>query len=366
MPAQSVHRFRRSLLVTVAALIPIGALAGCGSTGGDNGTSVSEAAVSAPVASDTGGSAAAATDAASSDAVGSAAAGSDSAGASAPAATGPVTVKTADGDLEVPAPVQKIAVMQWQFLDMLLSMGVQPTMIADEQTAGSANPIPPQFKGKLGKYQSLGGRLAPSLEVLASEPLDLILVDKGEHLKDKAQFDTFAATGVFDTWGWDAFYPNLQALGALTGHPDKAAQVQAALEAHFADASKKLSGRAGSKVMVAVATNDKFFPFTGNSMEAGVMKDLGFGYAYKDVPGSLTEQIPLEALAAAAPDVLFLAADPGAAMVTDTWKGNALWESIPAVKNHQVFRVDRGVWSTGRGPMAVDLMIDTTLDLLKA
>jgi iron complex transport system substrate-binding protein len=367
------RRISRPLTALAAALVCGALAAGCSATGSTGNSASASTTAAAQQSSSEAGSSPAGSSAAGSSTAGSAgSSASDSAESSAPGSSGsapaggPVTVGTADGDLTLQQPATKIAVMQWQFLDMLLSMGVHPTVIADEQVAGSGNPIPPQFEGKLGDYTSIGSRLSPSLEVLASQPLDLILVDKGEHLKDKDQFSTFAPTGVFDTWGWDAFYPNLEALGQLTGHSQQAADVEQQIKAHLSDAKGKLTSVNGKTALVGVATNDKFFPFTGNSLEAGVLKDLGFGYGYKEVPGALTEQVPLESLAAAKPDVLFLAADPGAAMVTDTWKGNALWESIPAVKNGMVFRVDRGVWSTGRGPMAIDLMIDEVLKLLNA
>lgn len=334
---------RRGLLAVAAGLLAV-AVSGCGqSSTGDQTSSQS------PAADQT-------------SAGGSAVAGPGSSGAG--PATGPVTVDTAAGPLTLPAPATKVAVLQFQFLDMLLSLGVQPTMVADEQVAGSASPMPVQFEGKLGTYKSLGSRLAPNLEVLASDPVDLILVDKGEHLKDRDQFETYAPTAVLDTWGWSEFYPNLEKLGKLVGKPDQAAKVAAEVKDHFASGAQKLANLKGAKAMVAVATKDKFFSFTGNSLQAGVMTDLGMGYAYKNVEGVLTEQVPLESLAAAAPDVLFLAVDKGTPMVTDTWKGNALWDSIPAVKNGKVFVMDRGIWSLGRGPMAVDLMIDQTVEKL--
>ncbi|WP_427892230.1 ABC transporter substrate-binding protein [Kribbella sp. GL6] len=273
-----------------------------------------------------------------------------------------VTVQAATGPVKLPKPAVRVAVMQWQFLEDLLALGVQPVMIADEQQPGSGNPLPPQFKDKLGKYTSLGSRISPNLEVLSAEPVDLIVADKSEHLKDYEQFSQIAPTLILDTSSWADFYPNLEKLGQAVGKADKAAEVEKSVKSAIADGRTKLAADAGKRALIGVPTPDKFFAFTANSMQAGVLTELGLSYAYKEVPGKLSEQAPLESLAQTKPDVMFLTVDPGSQVVTDTWKGNALWDSIPAVQGNQVHTVDRGIWSVGRGALSVPLMVQQTVD----
>ncbi|GAA1571512.1 Fe(3+)-citrate ABC transporter substrate-binding protein YfmC [Kribbella hippodromi] len=273
-----------------------------------------------------------------------------------------VTVQAATGEVKLPKPAVRVAVMQWQFLEDLLALGVQPVMIADEQQPGSGNPLPSQFKDKLGKYTSLGSRISPNLEVLSAEPVDLIVADKSEHLKDYQQFSQIAPTLILDTTSWADFYPNLEKLGQAVGKADKAAEVEKSVKSAIADAHAKLAADAGKRALIGVPTPDKFFAFTANSMPAGVLTELGLTYAYKEVPGKLSEQAPLEALAQTKPDVMFLTVDPGSQVVTDTWKGNSLWDSIPAVLGNHVHTVDRAIWSVGRGVLSVPLMAQQTVD----
>jgi iron complex transport system substrate-binding protein len=288
-------------------------------------------------------------------------------GDSAGGGQGAVTIQSASGSVTLPKPAERVAVMQWQFLEDLLALGVQPVAIADEQQPGSTNPMPPQFDGKLGKYTSLGSRISPNLEVLASQPVDLIVADKAEHLKDYDQFSAIAPTLILDTSSWRDFYTNLEKLGQAVGKADKAAEVQSGIKDAFTAAKGKLSAASTKRALVGVPTPDKFFAFTGNSLQAGVLTELGLTYSYKEVPGKLSEQIPLDALAQTNPDLVFLTVDPGSPVVTDTWKGNTLWESIPAVKGGKVFTVDRSIWSVGRGAMSVPAMIDKTVaELAKA
>lgn len=273
-----------------------------------------------------------------------------------------VTIQAATGEVKLPKPAVRVAVMQWQFLEDLLALGVQPVMIADEQQPGSGNPMPPQFEGKLGKYTSLGSRISPNLEILSAEPIDLIVADKSEHLKDYEQFSQIAPTLILDTSSWADFYPNLQKLGQAVGKADKAAETEKSLKDSIAAGKSKLTAEAGKRALIGVPTPDKFFAFTANSLQAGVLSELGLTYAYKEVAGKLSDQTPLESLAQTKADAMFLTVDPGSPVVTDTWKGNSLWDSIPAVQTNQVHTVDRGVWSVGRGALSVPMMVQQTVD----
>jgi ABC-type Fe3+-citrate transport system substrate-binding protein len=275
--------------------------------------------------------------------------------------SGAISIQTDAGTLKLAKPATRIAVMQFQPLEDLLALGVQPTMIADEQQPGSNTPLPPQLAGKLGRYKSLGNRIAPSLEVLASEPVDLIIADKTEHLKDYAQFSRIAPTMILDTSSWVDFYPNIEKIGTATGKSSEAKQIIDKIKTQFSEAKTKLQSAAATRVLVGVPTPDKFFAFTAHSPQAGVVTAMGLTYAYGGSPGQLSVQVPLDALAPTKPDVVFLTAFPKDPKVTDTWTGNPLWDTVPAAANKKLFLVDRGIWSLGRGALSIPLMINETL-----
>lgn len=276
----------------------------------------------------------------------------------------PIVIKHAAGTLKLSRPATKVAVMQWQFVEDMVAMGKQPSMIADEQVKGAAAPIPPQVKDKISGYTSLGSRISPNLEVLASEPVDLIIADKNEHLKDYQQFSKIAPTLILDTTSWTDFYPNLRKIGEAIGEPAKAAEVEKSVKDKLAKAKKDIGGMK-ARALLGVPTPDKFFAFTANSMQGGMLEAMGATYAYKKVPGQLSVPVDLENLPPTKPDVVFLAAFKGDPMITDKWKGNPLWEDLPAVRKGRVELVDRGIWSLGRGPLSVPLAVDQTVAALK-
>jgi ferric citrate transport system substrate-binding protein len=287
--------------------------------------------------------------------------------ASGSAAGHALTISDAIGSVRLPRPAKRVAVQEWQFCEDLLALGVKPVMVADDQGFGQPNPLPPQVKNRLGHYTSLGSRLSPNMEVLASHPVDLIIVDKNEQAKNYSQFAKIAPTMVLDTDSWSAFYPNLQKIAEAVGKSAQGAQVEQSIKRQFASAKSKLHSVRGVRALIAVPNSTGFFPFTDNSPQAGVMTSMGLGYAYPAVPGELTVQIGLQALPPLEPGAMFLAPVPDEpTLITDTWQGDPLWTDLPAVKAHRVFTVDRSIWSVGRGALAIPLMISQTVKLLGA
>lgn len=280
---------------------------------------------------------------------------------------GPSTIKIQDarGTVSLPGPAKRIAVQQWQFVEDLLAIGVQPTMIADDQAPGASNPLPAEAKAKLGKYTSLGSRLSPNMEVLSSQPIDLIIIDKNEQGANYDQFAKVAPTMVLDTWSWADFFPNLERIGKATGRDSKTLDVEKTLKGDLANARKQIAAKAaGARVLVAVPTATGLYPFTANSPQGGMMADMGLYYAYPEVAGKLTVQVNLEALPPLKPNAIFLAGVAGTTLVTDTWKSNALWTDLPAVQSGKVVSVDRGTWSLARGALALPLIIDETVKVV--
>ena len=285
--------------------------------------------------------------------------GANAAGSNSAAA---IKIQDERGTLTLPGPAVHVAVQEWQFAEDMLALGVKPTMVADDRGFGQPNPLPPQVKDRLGTYVSLGSRLSPNMEVLASQPVDLIIVDKNEQLKNYNQFAKIAPTLVLDTTSWANFYPNLEKIAKALGKSAEGTQIEQSIRAKFATAKTQLQADSALRALIAVPNATGFFAFTGSSIQAGIMRDLGLNYAYPTVPAQLTVNVGLEALPPLKPDVIFLAPVPDQPkLIVDTWKGDPLWENLPAAKNGRVFTEDRSIWSVGRGALAIPMIIDQTL-----
>jgi ABC-type Fe3+-citrate transport system substrate-binding protein len=269
------------------------------------------------------------------------------------------------GTTVLQGPAKKLAVLQWQPAEALLALGLQPTLLADEMQAGSANPTPVQLQGKFHGYTSLGSRTAPNLEVLASTPVDLIVADINDHGKDYAAFSQIAPTILQDTNNWSKLVPNFDLIAQATGTTDKAAPTRTAFYGSVAAAEAKAKGTAPQRVVCAVVVSSGFFAYVSGSFQAAMLNALGAGYGFQgSATAGTTANISLDTVSALKADVLLLTAYPNQPLITDTWKTNPLWLSIPAVKNNRVHFVSRDLWSITRGITDAQQMISEAVTYL--
>lgn len=253
-------------------------------------------------------------------------------------------------------PATKVAVMQWQFAETLLALGVQPAAMADEQQAGSGNPFPTLLSGKFSGYVSLGSRTSPNLEVLASTPVDLIVADRNEHLQDYETFSAIAPTLILDTNDYGKLYTNFEVIAQAMGLEDRAAEIETSIRENIASVREANLGKPSPKVIFGIANTENLFLATGGSFWAGVLKDLGGAYAYP--PGAATaDKVSLETLATLELEILIVSANVDEPIAIDAWAGNPTWENLPAVKSGRYFRVDRNIWSTPRGVISTQEMV---------
>lgn len=287
------------------------------------------------------------------------------ASAAAPAAgdkAGPVAIKHKVGEFTLPQPTTRLASLQFQFLEALLSLDVKPTAQADEQQPGGLPNLPEQIdaavKAKGWKWTSLGNRVKPNLEVLATSKVDFIIGDLQEHGGESFQtLNKIAPTMIQDTNSYAELLPNLDMIAEATGTQARAAQVKKDVQEAIATAkSKAKSGANPPRVLVAVLTPDKFFAYGANSFQAGMMKDLGATYVYKQLT-SPAEQISLEAIPELKADVIVGTAFPNEKNVLDLWAENPIWKNLPAVQAKRVHVVSRNVWALGRGVISVSQMV---------
>ncbi|HEX9270383.1 MAG TPA: iron-siderophore ABC transporter substrate-binding protein [Candidatus Limnocylindria bacterium] len=275
--------------------------------------------------------------------------------ASASAAPTPITLVHEAGTTTLQTPATKLGIMQWQIAEALLALGIQPTALSDEQQPGSGNPFPEHLKGKITGYKSLGSRITPNLEVLASTQLDLIIADRNEHQKDYEAFSKIAPTVLQDTNSYKKLIPNFDQLAQATGTQSKGTPVKQALADDIAKVKAKAGGKAGPRVLVGIFTPDRIFAYFADSFQGELMQDLGATYTYRGNPAAPTEAIGLEALPAVNADVYIWLAYTGPT-VLDTFKDSPLWTNLPPVKNKRSFVVSREVWGLGRGVIAVKQM----------
>lgn len=220
-------------------------------------------------------------------------------------AQGPVTIPTAQGDVEV-ASAERVAVMDVPAIDSMAALGVAPAGVPgrlyvdylDEAIAGA---------------QPVGTLFEPDLEALATLAPDLIVVGG----RSVAQRDALAQVApVIDmSIGPDVLgdtRARLAAYGTLFGKAEQAAELTAALDDRLAALAR--AGEGGGRAMVVLTNGSKMSAYGKGSRFGWIFEATGLEEA---APGLKLDThgaaISHEFIAEANPDWLFVI-DRGAAV----------------------------------------------------
>ncbi|MGW5849703.1 iron-siderophore ABC transporter substrate-binding protein [Streptomyces sp. NPDC055254] len=289
--------------------------------------------------------------------------------------TEPLTLTDASSaKVELGGPAKNVVGTEWNVVESLISLGVEPVGVADVKgykTWNTAVPLKNEPK-------DIGTRGEPSTDTIASLRPDLIVATSD--LPPAALKQLRAVAPVLELKAADAADPigrmtrNLDLIAQATGTTPKADTLKKEFETKTGEAKKALAdaGRAGAKYAFAdgyvVSNQVSVRPYTGGSLLGAVNEKIGltnawtvkgdenYGLATTDVEG-LTQlgdvefaYIGSEADKDSTPFAGALAKDP-------------VWNNLPFVKNGNVHRLPDGIWMFG-GPESMGKYIDSVVRAL--
>ncbi|MEU1622839.1 iron-siderophore ABC transporter substrate-binding protein [Streptomyces sp. NPDC005722] len=321
---------RRSILTAAASTAAALALAGCGTT----------EPAAAPAAKDTQG----------------------------------ITLTDAGGaKVTLDGPAKKVVGTEWNVVESLVTLGVDPVGVADVKGYGTwdtAVPLKNQPK-------DIGTRGEPSMDTIASLSPDLIVATTD--LPDAAVKQLKKIAPVLEVRSADAADPvgqmkeNLDLIAEATGTTTRADEAKKAFDAKVAEGRETLAdaGLAGTRIAFAdgyVASNQvSIRPYTGGSLIGGVNTALGLRNAWtiagdKDYGLAATDVEGLTGLG----DVRFayIGSDSeGSDVFADDLAKNSVWKSLPFVEKDDVHRLPDGIWMFG-GPRSMEAYVDAVVGAL--
>ncbi|WP_433546975.1 ABC transporter substrate-binding protein [Streptomyces sp. CA-294286] len=293
--------------------------------------------------------------------------GGDSAGSGTKSerdASGTRTVKTAMGDVRVPAVPKRVVVLDTAELDSAITLGVKPvgSTHADVES-GFLNYLP---KDEVAGIKDVGEMMTPNLEAVAELRPDLILTSKVRHEDKYSELKAIAPTVMTEGTGYP-WKENFQLHAQALGKQAEAKKVTDEYAAHAAKVTEALGGKDGA---AAIGVNVVRFVegadiriYGRKNYIATVLADVGLGrppvvdkakdgFSYDVSPEKID-------LAGEGADVVFHTTygDPAKAKQTRTLN-SALWKNIPAVKAGKVFGVDDQLWIQGIGYTAANKILD--------
>ncbi|HEY3340163.1 MAG TPA: iron-siderophore ABC transporter substrate-binding protein [Propionicimonas sp.] len=321
----------RSLL-TLAALLPVTLLSACGTT---------DVPAAAPAAS------------------------------SASASSGPITVTDGRGkSVTLPAPATRVVSLEWNTTEDVITLGVQPTGVADIKGYGSwvtASPI-------TGTPIDVGTRTEPSLESVAEAEPDLIIGIVGS-VPESAMEQMEKIAPVVLLTGADAKRPielmkeNFTTTATLLGKEAQATTVLADLDAAIAAGKQKIAaaGKAGTpfslSYIYAEGNSFSLRMHGPGSFAIAVASQLGLTPAWTEAgdEGWGLSTLDIEGLTKLPAGTEFGywgnadTKDPLADLA-----GNKLWQSLDFVKNDRVHKMGVGIWIYGGPASAKQWISDVT------
>ncbi|AOT00588.1 iron citrate ABC transporter substrate-binding protein [Exiguobacterium sp. U13-1] len=269
------------------------------------------------------------------------------------------TITHEAGKTKVPEQPKKVVALEFSFVDALDKLGITPVGIAQENKT--------DVSGLLGKdieFTEVGTRQQPNLEVISSLQPDLIIGDFNRHKGIYKQLQEIAPTIILKSRNAtyeeniDSFKTIAEAVGKTKQMDDRLALHEERLQA----AKKKVDPKDDRKVMVGVFRADSLTAHGETSFDGELLEKIGIENAVTKT-AEPTVTITLEQMVKWDPDVIFMAeADP---KLLKEWKDNPLWNQITAVKNGEVYEVNRDLWTRYRGLDAAEQIVDEAIQLLK-
>ncbi|MFH8449471.1 ABC transporter substrate-binding protein [Streptomyces fungicidicus] len=270
-----------------------------------------------------------------------------------------ITLTDASGaEVELDGPAEKVVGTEWNVVEHLVSLGVDPVGVADVKgykTWDSAVPLKNEPK-------DIGTRGEPSMDTIASLKPDLIVATTD--LQPNALKQLRKIAPVLEVKSADAADPigrmleNVDLIAEATGTTERAATLKKDFETTLAEGRKTLAdaGLDGAEIAFAdgyVASNQvSVRPYTSGSLVGAVNERLGLKNAWK--------QKGDEAYGLASTDVEGLTGlgkvqfvyigndgDESSDPFADELAGNSVWKSLPFVKSGDVHRLDDGIWMFG-------------------
>lgn len=290
--------------------------------------------------------------------------------------TDPVTLTDGVGrTVELDKPAERVAVLEWQQTEDLLSLCVSPVAVADVEgysTWDTAEKLPDGVK-------DVGTRQEPNLDAIFSTDPDLVIVEvtsaDDEIIGQLEKYDV----PVLATIGADAADPiaHMKDLFSLiaeaTGRTERADVVLDEFDAALAEAKNKVKD-------ADLATTDFVYidgwvqggnvairPFGQGSLLGELGEELGLTNVWEgDVdPQYGLGQTDVEGMTAIGDAMIFRTAtsEGDEDDFYTQLKGNAVWTSLPAVEEDRTYAFPTGIWTFG-GPRSAEQVVDAYVDLL--
>ncbi|WP_327677095.1 iron-siderophore ABC transporter substrate-binding protein [Streptomyces sp. NBC_00467] len=287
----------------------------------------------------------------------------------------PITLTDASGaKVQLDGPAKKVVGTEWNVVEHLISLGVDPVGVADVKGYKAWDTVVPLKN----EPKDIGLRGEPSMDAVASLSPDLIVATHDlpaaavKQLRKVAPVLQVRSAEAADPIG--RMTTNLDVIAKATGTTARAEKLKQEFEAKITEGKQALAkaGLAGTRFAFAdgyVTSNQvSIRPYTSGSLLGAVNEKVGlknawsvkgdesYGLAATDVEG-LTKLGDVQFAYIANKD------DKSSTPFTGALAKNSVWTSLPFVKSGDVHRLPDGIWMFG-GTESMEAYIDSVVQAL--
>lgn len=294
-------------------------------------------------------------------------------------ATAPATktIKHAMGTTDIKGTPTRIVILEWNYAENLLAVGLQPVGMADMAGYKKWVSAKPELAASV---VDVGTRQEPNLEIISSLKPDLIVTTA---LRAKTSYDklkAIAPTIVFDPYSEEDSkdqYAHLinamKTMADIVGKSAEADKVLKDLDKTYEEARAKLkaAGKEGAEFVLTQAFSNQNAAvlrlFTENSAVSQIYAKLGLKNAYKpekfESQGFATASV--ESLPAVQKANFLYSVQNDDNVFEKQLKDNAVWKGLAFVKENRTYSLGGDMWLFG-GPLSIKGIVDKTVSLLTA
>jgi iron complex transport system substrate-binding protein len=279
---------------------------------------------------------------------------------------GPITLEVGGQLVTLDAPAERIVVLEWDYAEHLMALGVDPVGVADIAAYQDwlASELP-------AEVTDVGTRQEPSLESIAALEPDLIIAVDFRHAAELEQYQAIAPTVLFAPYPapeeggeLEAMRQSVRVLAQAIGDPGAAQGVLADLDEHLAGAAAQLeaAGLQGTEVALAQGFSAEGSPqirmFTDNARVVELLGEIGLENGWDGPPAQYGfNTVDAEGLTALG-DVQFMyVAQADDDVFADVLPQNPIWSTLPFVQSGRVHDLGADTWFWG-GPQSAKIFVD--------
>ncbi|RXZ79364.1 iron-siderophore ABC transporter substrate-binding protein [Paenibacillaceae bacterium] len=281
---------------------------------------------------------------------------SESTSATAEKAEAPRTIPHLKGELTLTETPQNIVVLDVQYVDQFLALGLLPSGSVVATTDNSE--LPKYLGDQLGDIQIVGTREDPNLEaIIALEP-DLII---STEFQDKVYEDLLKIAPVLKMERNEDWRSVLQTFGTIVNKPEVAKKVLSDYDAKIEELKGKLADKLQNETVALIRPRDNIvrLHMTSHRTSEILYVDLGLNPPPMAVDSEQTSlPISLEVLPELGADHLFLLRDDTNVELTEEFQKTSIWKNLKPVQNNQIYDVNTVLWVGYYGPTAINMIID--------